>query len=552
MKDAEYWRKVEDFFDSAVRMAPQARASFLEAIGDEEMRAEVRSLLDAEAGGASTLEDSIRESVGQAARDMTHTGRALGPYQVLERLATGGMSEVYLALDPRLARKVALKLLPRGMSSDGERVQRFRHEAQAASALNHPNILTIYDIGETDGQLYIAMELVEGAPLHTLIANGPLPVDEVLAIGRQMATALKAAHEAGILHRDIKPGNVIRRTDGLVKVLDFGLARNVSLPLPQHGPVTMPGTILGTPAYMSPEQARGREVDERSDLWSLGAVLYELLSGVQPFGGADTADILVAVLDRAPRPIEESRKNVPARFSRLVHRLLSKDAAARPGSAGEVLEELEAIGLEAAASKPRPRRWRAPVAAGAAALAVFAAVGYQQFQTPPRHSIGYTISAEQEAGKVFTVRQGEVLKSGSRFRLQIRPSETGYVYLIGEDRETGGYAVLFPLPSINAASARVRGGEPLATGWYRFSAQPGKERLWLVWASSPAPELENLRKYLDVEHKGEVSEESDRAAIRSLIGRDDLRGHAESRASADVTLFGQGELLTAAIDLVHQ
>jgi len=554
MKDAEYWQRVEELFDSAARMEPGPRASFLESIRDEELRGEVRTLLEAEAGGASDLEDSIRESIGQAARDITYTGRMLGHYSVLERLATGGMSEVYLALDPRLARKVALKLLPRGMSSDGERVQRFQHEARAASALNHPNILTIYDIGEAGGQLYIAMEFVEGEPLHTLIANGPLPVDEVLAIAKQIATALEAAHEAGILHRDIKPGNVIRRADGLVKVLDFGLARSASLLLPQHGPVTIPGTILGTPAYMSPEQARGREVDARADLWSLGAVLYELLSGVPPFTGGDTADILVAVLDKAPKQLAELRPDLPPRLSRLVHRLLSKDVAARYGTAREVLDELQAIGLESSTPAPRTRRWRAPaVAAGAAALALFAAVGYQQFHPPPPlQSVGYTISAEQKNGTEFSVRPGEVLPSGSRFRLQLRPSEAGYLYLVGEDRETGGFALLFPLPSINAASARIQGGEPLATGWYQFSARPGKERLWLVWATSPVPVLENLRKYLDTEHKGAVSEESDRAAIRSLVGRDDLRGQALSGPSDRVTLSRQGEILTGVIDLVHE
>src|SRR5881397_2733022 len=214
-------------------------------------------------------------------------GARLGPYEVLSRLGAGGMGEVWRARDPRLNREVAIKVLPAELSSDAGRLKRFEKEARSASALNHPNIVTIYDIGQSDSVSYIAMELVDGKTLRELLYAGALPIKRVLAITAQVADGLARAHEAGIVHRDLKPENIMVTKDGRVKILDFGLAKNVAPAASadetvQHATRTEEGLILGTVPYMSPEQARGAPVDFHSDQFSLGLILYELATGAQP------------------------------------------------------------------------------------------------------------------------------------------------------------------------------------------------------------------------------------------------------------------------------
>ncbi|MBL7650159.1 MAG: serine/threonine protein kinase, partial [Candidatus Hydrogenedentes bacterium] len=247
-----------------------------------------------------------------------------GQYAVTAPLGKGGMGEVYLAEDARLKRKVALKLLPAEFTQNSERLRRFEQEAQATSALNHPNIITIHEIGAHNGTHYIATEFIAGRTLRDHLRQ-PLPLDESLNIALQMANALAAAHDAGIIHRDIKPENVMVRSDGIVKVLDFGLAKLTE----RHGDVAMgrqgeeadtwlaessrppvaashsttPGTVMGTASYMSPEQARGEKVDARSDLFSLGIVLYEMIAGRQPFSGVNMLDVIGAILHQEPAPL---------------------------------------------------------------------------------------------------------------------------------------------------------------------------------------------------------------------------------------------------------
>ncbi len=280
------------------------------------------------------------------------SGTTLGRYTILSSLGAGGMGEVFRAQDARLGREVALKILPRELAGDHDRMTRFMREAQSASALNHPSILTIYEIDEADGYHFLATELVDGTTLRERISGGPLPIAECVTIAAQTAAALGAAHDAGIVHRDIKPENLMVRADGLVKVLDFGLATRrdglTGLGLDSEGltvdtPHTRPGTVLGTVAYMSPEQSRGRPVDGRTDLWSLGIVLYEMLTGRQPFEGESAVDVLAAVLQRDPPPLALRREEAPARLAALVGRLLAKSVEERPASAGEVRAELEDV-----------------------------------------------------------------------------------------------------------------------------------------------------------------------------------------------------------------
>jgi len=270
-------------------------------------------------------------------------------YKILARLGAGGMGEVWLAEDPRLGRKVALKLLPGEFATDPERLRRFKKEAQAASAIDHPNIVVIHEIGESDGTLFIAQEYVEGETLRSRIGRGQIPVLEALDIAYQTSNALTAAHSGGIVHRDIKPENIMLRCDGFVKVLDFGLADiqkteakskdlSSAQTLPQN---SAPGVILGTVNYMSPEQTRGQKLDARSDLWSLGVVLYEMLTGQRPFHGESIPDIFVAILERRPAPLIESLADPPAQLEQILDKLLAKNPEHRFQSSAQLAAELK-------------------------------------------------------------------------------------------------------------------------------------------------------------------------------------------------------------------
>lgn len=275
---------------------------------------------------------------------------SLGRYEILSPLGAGGMGEVYLAKDARLNRQIALKILPENIAADRDRVRRFEREAQAASALNHPNILTVYEIGQTNGQHFIAMEFVEGETLRRRLQTAQLEIAESLDVATQIAAALNAAHRSGIVHRDIKPENVMVREDGLVKVLDFGLAKltekKTDVPVDTEAPTraqvrTMPGMVLGTARYMSPEQARGQEVDARTDIWSLGAVLYEMLAGKPPFAGETTSDTISAILSKNPAPLSAYRPDIPKELERLVGKTLRKNREERYQHIKDLLIDLK-------------------------------------------------------------------------------------------------------------------------------------------------------------------------------------------------------------------
>ena len=279
-----------------------------------------------------------------------NTGTKLGRYEIRSKIGEGGMGEVYLAHDTRLDRKVALKVLPAGIAANRSRMNRFVQEAKAASGLNHPNIITIYEIDETDSGHFIATEFIDGERLRESMRRASLSLSEVLEIAIQIASALAAAHEAGIVHRDIKPENIMVRLDGIVKVLDFGLAK-LTEPLPTHevdteavthAPVkTDPGTVMGTPIYMSPEQARGLEVDSRTDIFSLGVLLYEMVARRRPFAGSNTIDIVASILsDKGPPPLARYAPETPAEFERIVEKALAKQREERYQSAKELLIDL--------------------------------------------------------------------------------------------------------------------------------------------------------------------------------------------------------------------
>jgi len=301
------------------------------------------------------------------------SGTRLGPYEILSRLGAGGMGEVYRARDARLGRDVAAKVLPPEASRSPERLARFEAEARSASALNHPNIVTIYDIGECEGISYIAMELVEGRTLRSVLTEGPLPARKLLAIASQVADGLAKAHGAGIVHRDLKPENVMVTAEGFAKILDFGLAKlaqpasiGSEQAVQTMSPVTAPGLVMGTVAYMSPEQARGKPVDFRSDQFSLGSMLYEMLTGRPPFARESAPETMAAVIRDEPEPVERAAPRTPVPLRWIVERCLAKDPDERYGSTRDLARDLARLrgGLSEAADVPPRDSAPAPAPSG--------------------------------------------------------------------------------------------------------------------------------------------------------------------------------------------
>jgi len=393
----ERWRRVQEVFAAATERAPDSRAAFLEEScrDDPELRAEVESLLSSLGAASSFLESPAMAappvfSPTPSPRDGSPSlskGTHLGPYEVLSPLGSGGMGEVYRAQDPRLGREVAIKVLPAELSLDASRVRRFEKEARAASALNHPNIVTVYDVGASDGHSYIAMERVDGQTLRELLEGGALAIKRLLPIAAQVADGLARAHEAGIVHRDLKPENVMVTKEGLVKILDFGLAKLASPGSESGGsdlPAatgTTPGVILGTVGYMSPEQASGAALDLRSDQFSFGSILYEMTTGSHAFQGKTPIDTLGAILNDEPLPIAEVNPRVPTALRWIVERCLAKDPRQRYSSTDDLARDLaklrdhlaEATSGVAPGSASRRRRVAPVIAVGAAALALAAA-----------------------------------------------------------------------------------------------------------------------------------------------------------------------------------
>ncbi|MGI8640307.1 MAG: serine/threonine protein kinase, partial [Pyrinomonadaceae bacterium] len=267
----------------------------------------------------------------------------LSHYRIVRKIGAGGMGEVYLAEDTKLHRKVALKILPPEFAADLDRMDRFVREARSASALNHPNIITIHEIGESEGTHYIATEFIDGKTLNDYAKSNPLNLKSALEIAIQIVSALDEAHSAGIVHRDIKPDNVMIRSNGLAKILDFGIAK-LSAPTETGEEAataiqgaTTPGMIIGTPNYMSPEQARGRGVDHQTDIFSFGVVLYEMLSGSSPFAGETISDIIAAVLTKEPKPLAD----IPIELADIVDKTLQKDKQNRYQTAKDLLHDLK-------------------------------------------------------------------------------------------------------------------------------------------------------------------------------------------------------------------
>lgn len=343
------WDQIKQIFNKAIKFSPEKRSAFLEKAceGNEELHREVEELI--ESYQSNFLEQLLVEPSMESPRQFTD-GQSFSHYAIIKQIGIGGMGEVYLARDSQLARNVAIKILLPEIAKDEDRVRRFKLEALAASALNHPNIITLYEIGEVENKLFIVYEYIDGITLREKIVRNQLTISEAVKIVGQIADALAVAHASGIIHRDIKPENIMIRRDGYVKILDFGLvkqrifnAANEAETLHQFK--TQKGIILGSVQYMSPEQARGYEIDERTDIWSLGVVLYETLTGKNPFAGATINDSIAAILHLEPESIQKYN-NIPTGLEKIIKKSLAKDTFDRYQSINDFLIDLSNLSFQ--------------------------------------------------------------------------------------------------------------------------------------------------------------------------------------------------------------
>jgi len=443
----ERWQVVKQLFFSALARDPGQRGAYLSGrcAGDVELRDELESLLAQHERSAGFLS---RPASAIAVEQRLHelAGQRLQHYEIERLIGAGGMGAVYAARDVRLGRRVAIKLLPPYLAPDPARAARLRREAQVGSQLNHPNIVTVHEIGQLDELCFIVTELVDGDTLEARIAAGPLGCDDVLAIATQLADALAEAHGRGIVHRDIKPSNLMLTARGQLKVLDLGLAKRIGdgperIDGRGHQPVSI--AVMGTAPYMSPEQSRGEDVDPRSDLFSVGVVLYQLVTGVLPFSGASLDEVLEQVRHRAPVPPSRLVAAVPAELERIIARCLAKRADERHGTAAALLHDLQELARArrpptARAGRPGRARWRGIGVgfAGASVLAVYAIFAEQAgpvatrrpeavAATPAAAPRGAFIQLTRDAGEELFP---ELAPDGSWFVYASRASGSWHIY----------------------------------------------------------------------------------------------------------------------------
>jgi tetratricopeptide (TPR) repeat protein len=408
----ERWRRIESILDQALDLPSGERGALLDEVcaGDPDLRAEVEALLaiDEGPGGfldapAGELAADLLEEDGEEGSETDLAGSSLGPYRLLREIGRGGMGTVYEAEDARLGRRVAVKLLPVEYGRDRSAKERFLREARSASALDHPNLCIVHDVGESDGRLFIVLALYEGETLRERLQRGPLPVAEAREVAIQVARGLARAHEAGIIHRDIKAANVMLTRRGEAKILDFGIAKLRG----DEASLTRTGASWGTPAYMSPEQARGEPVDARTDVWSLGILLFEMLAGRRPFGGDSVEAVLSSILTREPEPLGRIRPDVPPELARVVARALAKNPAERHANAGEMLAD-----LESGTARPARRRWKAAARGGlAVAILLLLAIAAKWLTKPPPVKVALLVPEVTPQGEEYRSVASEVTEA---------------------------------------------------------------------------------------------------------------------------------------------
>jgi serine/threonine protein kinase len=609
----ERYQRIKELFHSALERTPKERPAFLaEACGDDTaLLAKVEALVAADEQPGSFMDaPAYAVAAEMLTEDSTGAlvGQSIGHYQVMALLGSGGMGDVYLATDTRLGRKVALKLLPDYLTEDESRIRRFKQEARAASALNHPNVLTIYEIEQAGGRYFIATEFVEGETLRQRLKGGRLGPCEALGVAAQIAGALSKAHQAGIVHRDIKPENIMLDAEGRVKVLDFGLAKytqplsvGVADETYAESLHTVPGMLMGTTAYMSPEQARGLAVDARTDIWSLGVVLYEMVAGRAPFGGQTSSDVLAAILEREPEPLAEEGSGVPDELQRIVRKALRKDREKRYQTSKYLALDMESLRREmeaeagpgrvtpvntnvqespAAARATRSKSATALVLAAVLLLAAAAIIGTWAWRssnpvtdstTPPppvagpERSLIYSIMVQKyRNGRPFEAPfrlGGEInFEKDYRVRLNLGSPQDGHLYILNEGPaepgRSGAYVILFPSPTSNGGGSLLGAGQQVQVperSWIQFDAEQGTEKVWLVWSAESVPALEALKSYANPRDRGLVTDPGLNDAARDFLLTHQNPRPAASRNEdkKEVVLTSNGAILTHLLNLEH-
>lgn len=619
----ERWQQISRIFSSAISLDDEARARYIagQCGVDESLRAEVEKLIEShrQAVGENFIEGGAAEAVAgllietdeeREGESSLSKGQQLGSYLILDTLGAGGMGEVYRARDSRLDRTVALKVLSRDISSDKRRMQRFRQEAKVVSSLNQPNILTVFEFGEVDGLTFLATEFIDGETLRDYLFEKRLRVVEILDITIQVLAALEVAHEAHIVHRDIKPENVmIRRRDNVVKVLDFGLAKVTEKrlsTLTPHGSgletatelKTAPGSIMGTINYMSPEQAQAHTVDQRTDIWSTGVMIYEMVAGAIPFDGPTSSHTIIQILEKDPLPVGKLAK-VPAELERIVLKALAKSPDERYQTAKDMLIDLKSLkkrldveaelqrtapkaaaGTDEMVREPHKRRVLAIALIGMAVVtaAIFGINTWRSSRARTSASVGTSATppataAERTLTYWITVQKfkndkpyqdqfplaGEInFEEGYRIRLNIRSSNSGHLYALSEGPpETSvqpEFVVLFPSPTANKGSSFLAAEQVLQIPertWLRFDAQQGIEKLWLVFAEGAVPELEAAKEFANAQSRYLITDPRQNKVVQNFLSTRSVPVPGYEKGDARTTLKSPGNLLVYAVKLEH-
>ncbi|HET6851584.1 MAG TPA: protein kinase [Pyrinomonadaceae bacterium] len=620
----ERWQQVSRIFKSAISLDGEARAQYVagQCGVDESLRNEVEKLIEshqrasdekfiegvaAEDGAALIIADD-KSGEQQSA---LNKGQQFGSYVILGALGAGGMGEVYLAKDSRLDRTIALKVLSPDVSSDKRRMQRFRQEAKVASSLNQPNILTIFEFGEVDGLTFLATEYIDGQTLRDYLHGNRLKLGEILDITIQVLAALDAAHEAHIVHRDIKPENVmIRRRDHVVKVLDFGLAKLTekrSSVLTDHDAdseaatavKTAPGLMMGTIHYMSPEQAQSHAIDERTDIWSTGVMVYEMVTGAIPFKGATSSHTIVQILEKDPVPLSQ-RAKVPAELERIVLKAMAKSPDDRYQTAKDMLIDLRSLkrhmdvdaeilrtsspttarATVATDETPhQPDKSRvviyALIAMAVVTAAIFGINIWRSSRTrtnpptqPPaapvvERSLTYWITVQKFRNgrpyqQPFTQPGEMIFEADYQIRVNIRSPQSGYLYVLNEGPPDASaqpeFVVVFPSSTANNGSAFLAAEQlvqiPKQT-WLEFDTQQGTEKLWLVFSENAVPELEAVKTFANRETRGLITDPAQNKVVQNFLTTHSATKPAYDRNATLTTLKAPGKLLVYAVPLEH-
>src|SRR5919106_4870838 len=477
----ERWQQVKEIFNSALSYRPEERGLFLSEAcsGDANLRREVESLIASHEQSGSFIDEPAFVAAASLLADEKvelRTGDTIGSYEIRSFISRGGMGEVYLAEDKRLGRKVALKLLPASFTTDDDRLRRFEQEARAASALNHPNIIAIYEISQAAGSHVIATEFIEGETLRLRMRRSALTLSESLNIAIQIADALSAAHKAGIIHRDIKPENIMLRPDGYVKVLDFGLAKlseqaspAVAAEAPTIQVRTGSGIVIGTAGYMSPEQARGLGVDSRSDIFSLGAVIYEMLARRKPFEGDTPSDTLAAILKTEPPPLSRVIAGVPAELTRIVTKCLKKDREERYQVVKDLWLDLKALKQELEFQKSTSVETKRPrFGAALALLAVLLVVSAASF------GVYKWFHRAMPVERFWDVRLTRLTNSGNAIDATISPDGKYIVYVLSDRSSQSLY-----IRQVSTANDKLI-VPPARVGFYGITFSPDGNEIYYI------------------------------------------------------------------------